>query len=247
MSLGTVAGRPVPVAVLNERLTTMYTSRAAATLPVEGSGEWRRLRRWVAQLLLTEELVRTEAAERGIVGDGTVSGSATTGSLSAAVLATLPLARALHDRITADVTVSDVDVRAYYDRNPDRWVTRERVRLRHVLSRDADPAGGELWERAVDDLPRPLAAVVRTAAPGDVVGPVESPFGWHTALVLDHTPGGRIPFERTRPAIAAELLAAARAEWFDRWLERRRRETVTSAHGYEHPGNPAQPDFAHHH
>lgn len=254
MSIGTVDGRPVPVGALEDRLAAMYTSRAAGTLPAQGSGERRRVRRWVAQLLLTEELVRAEARSLGVTGGAdVVIGPATTGSLSAAVLANLPLARALLHRVTADVAVTDEDVRAYYERNPDRWARPARVQLRHVLAADeeaaatADPARGEVWDRAVADLPRPLAAAVLAATPGEVIGPVRSPFGWHIAQVLTLTPAGRAGAEEMRGAIGGELADAARAEFFDRWLERRRREIVVVEPGFEHPGDPTQPDFSHHH
>lgn len=50
-----------------------------------------------------------------------------------------------------------------------------------------------------------------------------------------------------RPAIAEHLLAAARRREFRRWLDARRAELVVLAPGYEHPGDPRQPDNTHKH
>lgn len=53
--------------------------------------------------------------------------------------------------------------------------------------------------------------------------------------------------DEVRPAITAHLLAAARRREFRRWLDARRAELVTLAPGYEHPGDPRQPDNTHKH
>jgi [acyl-carrier-protein] S-malonyltransferase len=53
--------------------------------------------------------------------------------------------------------------------------------------------------------------------------------------------------EEVRPAITAHLLAAARRRAFRRWLDARVAELVVLAPGYEHPGDPRQPDNTHKH
>lgn len=47
--------------------------------------------------------------------------------------------------------------------------------------------------------------------------------------------------------IADHLRAAARRRVFRRWLDARRAEMVELAPGYEHPGDPRQPDNTHRH
>jgi [acyl-carrier-protein] S-malonyltransferase len=64
--------------------------------------------------------------------------------------------------------------------------------------------------------------------------------GWHeptTAPVLDDV----------RSAITENLLAAARRRCFRGWLDARRAALVQLAPGYEHPGDPRQPDNTHKH
>lgn len=54
-------------------------------------------------------------------------------------------------------------------------------------------------------------------------------------------------FDDVRPLIRAHLLAAARRREYRRWLDARCAELVTLAGGYEHPGDPRQPDNTHRH
>jgi [acyl-carrier-protein] S-malonyltransferase len=53
--------------------------------------------------------------------------------------------------------------------------------------------------------------------------------------------------QQVRFVIAEHLRAAARRRAFRVWLDARRAELVRLAHGYEHPGDPRQPDNTHRH
>jgi [acyl-carrier-protein] S-malonyltransferase len=55
------------------------------------------------------------------------------------------------------------------------------------------------------------------------------------------------PCEQVRSDIVEHLLASARRREFRRWLDARRAELVELAPGYEHPGDPRQPDNTHEH
>jgi [acyl-carrier-protein] S-malonyltransferase len=55
------------------------------------------------------------------------------------------------------------------------------------------------------------------------------------------------PLDRVRGAIAEHLRAAARRRAFRVWLDERRAQLVWLAPGYEHPGDPRQPDNTHRH
>ena len=60
--------------------------------------------------------------------------------------------------------------------------------------------------------------------------------------------GDRDPqFAGVRTRIAAHLLGAARRRAFRSWLDERRAALVWLAPGYEHPGDPRQPDNTHKH
>lgn len=70
--------------------------------------------------------------------------------------------------------------------------------------------------------------------------PVVVEGGWH------HPPVPQT-LDEARPAVAAHLLASARRRRFRLWLDARRAELVALAPGYEHPGDPRQPDNTHKH
>lgn len=55
------------------------------------------------------------------------------------------------------------------------------------------------------------------------------------------------PLAQVRPLVAAQLRAAARRRAFRVWLDARRAALVDLAPGYEHPGDPRQPDNTHRH
>ncbi|WP_194163558.1 malonyl CoA-ACP transacylase [Mycolicibacterium sp. P1-5] len=63
--------------------------------------------------------------------------------------------------------------------------------------------------------------------------------GWRVASEPDLT--------EVRPLIAAHLLGAARRRRFRMWLGQRHADLVWLAPGYEHPGDPRQPDNTHKH
>jgi [acyl-carrier-protein] S-malonyltransferase len=177
----TVGGVPISVEELDEREAALRAGPAAATLPRAGTSEGRQLRRWLTQLLATEQVVTSEAASLGVTADGAPaeqellpdeSTRLEVGSITAAALAE-PLGRALFARVTAEVDVSAGDVAGYQSRNP-----------------------------------------------------------------------GRFP---DNAAVAEHLRAAARRRAFRIWLDARRAALVELAPGYEHPGDPRQPDNTHRH
>ncbi len=55
------------------------------------------------------------------------------------------------------------------------------------------------------------------------------------------------PLAEVHSTIAEHLRAAKRRRAFRVWLDQRRAELVQLAHGYEHPGDPRQPDNTHRH
>jgi [acyl-carrier-protein] S-malonyltransferase len=65
--------------------------------------------------------------------------------------------------------------------------------------------------------------------------------GWRTPAAVAP------PLDEVRGAIAEHLRAAARRRAFRVWLDERRAQLVSLAPGYEHPGDPGQPDNTHRH
>lgn len=200
--IAVVAGREIPVAVLDDRESRLRASALASSLPASGTSEGRQLRRWLTQLLVTDEVVRLAAAELGLTDRDAPTEAdllpdptarMELGSVAAAALEQ-PLARAVFVHVTAAVQIADGEIERYHVHNPLRF------------------------------------------AP-----PVPGPDGWCAAPTVAPA------LDRVRPEITAHLLGSARRRAFRHWLDVRRAEAVQLEPGYEHPGDPRQPDHVHRH
>jgi [acyl-carrier-protein] S-malonyltransferase len=110
-----------------------------------------------------------------------------------------------------------------------------------------DPLARALFAAITADVALPAGAAhdyytrnrARFAAP-----PPPDRNGWR---VFHSATSGVTAFEAVRELIERELLDAARRREFARWLDGARAELVRLRPGYEHPGDPHQPDNTHRH
>ena len=133
-----------------------------------------------------------------------------------------------------------------------RWLTQVLVAERVVA---ATPGSGAAVPAEVEVLPDTVArlelgsvaaATLATAHGRAVYAEVTAHVEISDDTVADYR--RRNPNRFARPAdVAAHLLAAARRREYRRWLDARCAELVTLAPGYEHPGDPRQPDNVHRH
>lgn len=223
--LGLLDGRPLPRTELDLRLAALRGGPRASALPRPGSAEDRQLTRWVAQVVLTEELCAAEAAARGLDPGAALPvrldqrAAVELGSIAAAAFEGSAAVRAVFDAVTADVVPGPVPA--------------------------VDHLAGERWQLSSPDgdfdadpatLPTELVRALRAAAPGRQV----TVGAWTAALT------GRQPAPAS-PDRSAEMLGSARRIAFVRWIDRARAERLTLVPGLEHPGDPAQPDNHHRH
>ncbi|MET9850224.1 peptidyl-prolyl cis-trans isomerase [Streptomyces ossamyceticus] len=140
-----VGGEPVPRERV-EAVLAAVPARDREVLPEGRARAERQRRRWATQVVVADELARRACAARGLAPPPedsparvlAVSGTevADMGSIIAVALAHSPAARALLAALEAEGTVPEEAVRDYYDRNPDRFLTRE------ALRRGVDPYDG---------------------------------------------------------------------------------------------------------
>ena len=107
----------------------------------------------------------------------------------------------------------------------------------------ADPLARAMYAHVTADIDVTDAAVAayHTRNPARFAQSSVSETGWRTAVV--EAP----PLNAVRPLIVELLRGAARRRAFRLWLDSRRAELVRLAPGYEHPGDPRQPDNTHRH
>jgi [acyl-carrier-protein] S-malonyltransferase len=115
----------------------------------------------------------------------------------------------------------------------------------------------EIGSIAAAALADPLARALFARVTGDVVVSDDAVADYHARNPRRFagrvtTGGWRIAapqpeLAEVRDRIRAHLLGAARRRAFRRWLDERRTALVWLAPGYEHPGDPRQPDNTHQH
>ena len=143
------------------------------------------------------------------------------------------------ERLAAEVTVDDTDLRVAYDARGREFNLPEKRSVQVLLSQDeakaralaeqwtagadwtamqaaAQAAGGapvELTEAVRSEIPAPeLAEAVFAAAPEQVTGPVRSALGWHVVRVTKVVPGVVRPFEEVRAMLVAQVQADRAAD-----------------------------------
>lgn len=137
---------------------------------------------------------------------------------------------------TRDVTVTDDELRQYYDENTDEFVKPEQVHARHILvntreeaeeilkqlqggsdfaelakerSTDAVSAeqGGDLGFVQRGEMVKAFEDAVFAMSPGQIEGPVETEFGYHVIKVEEKRDATQATFEEAREEIRDTLLA----------------------------------------
>ncbi len=262
--------------MVEARLAAVARGPMADWLPAAGA-EDRRWRRWMAHLLVTEALVWGEAgADLDASRPFDLASPTSNGSDPDLAARLETAARAVFERVTSGVVVDDDDVASYYQRNLDRFRREERRLVSHVLTADAATAGavrerldagediaslaaewsidagtrhsgGRIGELGRGELVGLFEEAVFACREGSAIGPIQTDFGWHVAVVVAVIPAKTVPFEAVRSEIEADLLSDARGRAFESWLEDRRRELASIEPGWEHPGDPRLPDFFHRH
>jgi [acyl-carrier-protein] S-malonyltransferase len=233
--VATVASEDIPVTEVDAREAALRGCALAGVLPVAGTREGRQLRRWLTQLLVTERVIAVEAAARGIQPRPASTEIYELGDVesSACVQPEPPSEQELLPDVTARLELGSV-TSAVLSESP---LARS---LYALITEDVEVTEGEVKAYHARN-PYRFALPNRVAEPGSPSSNRGMGAGW------DIPAGEPPPLHSVRAAIAAELHAAARRRAFATWLDGRRAELVRLAPGYEHPGDPRQPDNTHRH
>lgn len=153
--------------------------------------------------------------------------------------------------------LSEETLKKRYEEHGEEYRAGERVRVRQIQFRDKGQAeaaakkskNGEPFEQLMKEAETlggkasELGFVEReetdpefekaafAAAPGSVVGPVRTIYGFHLIEVLEKRPAGPIPFEEVREKIADELRESAQREAFEQLVAGLRKASRVTLRG----------------
>ena len=154
----------------------------------------------------------------------------------------------LKDKVTSNVTVSDDEIKDFYEKNKDRFKSEGSVHVRHILLNTEEEAkkvlerlnAGEKFEdlakeKSVDEFSKikggdlgwiekgsmdpEFEKAVFSAKVGDIIGPVKTSYGWHIIEVLEKKEGGTKPLEEVKKQIENYLLTIKKEQEWQRWLK----------------------------
>ena len=151
--------------------------------------------------------------------------------------------RSLFQAVTADVTVSDDQVRTAFEERKQQLSVPERRKLRHLVVKTEDEAkqalaringpetfeavakavsldpstkdkGGELGTPSRAQLDPAFGTAAFEAPEGSTFGPVQTKNGWHVGVVEDVTAGRPVTLEEVRDSLRDTLVGEGRlAKW----------------------------------
>ena len=153
----------------------------------------------------------------------------------------------LKDKVTANVTVTDEEIRNFYEKNKDKFKSEGSVHVRHILLNTEEEAkevleglkAGEKFEdlareKSVDEFSKikggdlgwvekgsmdpAFEKAVFSAKVGDIVGPVKTAYGWHIIEILEKKEGGSKSLDEVRKQIESYLLTIKKEQEWQRWL-----------------------------
>ncbi|RJO68344.1 hypothetical protein D5S18_33555 [Nocardia panacis] len=229
--IGWIDDDPIPRVRLDDRLAALHRGSRAAALPQPGTGDYRQLVRWTAHVLCTEELCRRvlPGTMRNPVVELDSVSAIQLGSINAAAWYAEPAVAACFRRLFPEPAATGAA-------ESSRW-----WQLSYSTGVGQPPSAPipltSMGWTTLDDLPPVLAAATRNAMPGRTTGPHIDENRWYY-LRLDQMADRPLPQHRDQ---------GDRLREFARELDRLRRRSLVMAPGFEHPGDPAQPDNTHRH
>ena len=162
-------------------------------------------------------------------------------------LRTRILTNKIFEAVTKKVTVSDADIKAYYDKNPTQYQQPASREVRHILVKTEALAqklhdqiqGGADFAKLVEKYTQDTASKAdggkftafkgRTVAPfdefvfsaktGDLSDPIKTEFGWHIIEVLSAVkPATTTPLDQVKDAIKTTVLQTKQSAAMKAWI-----------------------------
>ncbi len=158
----------------------------------------------------------------------------------------LLIKKLITDRVNSKVSVSDDQVRKYYEAHQGEFQMGEQVRSLHIMVGSEDearaiqkqlksgkkdfsilaqeyslgpegPEGGDLGYFEVGQMPEEFDSVFKLKI-NSVSEPIQTPYGYHLFKVVDKKPARQMSFEESRNTIYTQLLREEQSRAFENWL-----------------------------
>ncbi len=200
--------------------------------------------------MITQELLFQEAMKMKLGDDKTVLEALE--NLKKQIM----VQRLLQIEVSDKVTVSDKEIKDYYDAHKEEFNLPERVRAAHILVKTEDEAkkildrakknedfaklaqeasidpskvnGGDLGYFEKGRMIPEFETAVFSMNPGEISGVVKTQFGFHIIKLIDKKGVESRKFEEVEPEIKAKLLQEKQAAAFNKMIEKLRNQSKIS-------------------
>lgn len=164
----------------------------------------------------------------------------------------LLIERLLNQLARDQISISEEEMRQYYESHHEDWRVDEQIKLRQIvvkteseaetllreISQGADFAqtarlhsqfpqlgdGGDLGYLSPSEIPVEFDPLLH-AEIGSVSSVIRTPFGYHLVKIEDRLPARTLPFEEVREKVHQTLLEEKREVLFSQWMDKARRTT----------------------
>ncbi len=163
------------------------------------------------------------------------------------------LIKSLFDKILNPITVSDTEIKEFYNKNLSNFASPAQIHAHHILVKEEadakaimeklakEPAkfeeiaktssicpsgsqGGDLGNFSEGQMVPEFENACKSAEIGKVTGPVKTQFGYHIIRVDGRTPAGTMKLEDVQENIRKQILPQKQKEAFDAYVETLRKE-----------------------
>jgi parvulin-like peptidyl-prolyl isomerase len=147
------------------------------------------------------------------------------------------LSEKLYNKVTADVKVSDAEVKAYYDAHKATYSTAESRDVRHILVNNKSLAD-KLEITKGQTVPQfdKVAFALKT---NETSAPVHTQYGWHIIQALSAVkPAKQTPLASVKDSIRQQLLQTKKTDTMTKWVDDLKKSYAKKtryAAGYEPP------------
>jgi len=193
--------------------------------------------------LIKKELIYTEAKKMKL--DNNKEYLSKVDEFKKMTLVSLLLKKEVEDK----ASVSDSDVKTFFDQNADKFTTGTQIRASHILVQTEEEAqnifnkinkgesfaslakahsadkgsaqkGGDLGYFGQGKMVPEFEKAALGLKPGEVSEPVKTRFGYHIIKLKDIKKGSPVTFEQAKETIHKQLLAEKKKQLFDSYVEK---------------------------